>query len=457
MSWSDDTRCLYCEGRLPLYRKITHGQFCSSAHRKAYWQEHERLAVERLHQTHSSLRSYRSLEVHQEAVPYPDLEPETQVRVAAGPELEIDLDQELDPAPSFDVSLYPIPDRSEPPIAASELLSLLEPEFLALDGSSAELVAADPFEYEITLQPLPPSHASGLSTSPLPEGSPVAVWSHVPSPAPQALATWAADRKSSAAEQSEVELCHPRSQEPAAGILAAGRLGLPLTAVLESRSAATATESNLEVLRMEPAPVTSVALEVPPQSDVLLQLLDQQVPHPDQLHALGQFAAHQPALAIACPPPQQFDVTVDTALPPAATLPADRRRLPARFQHRNAAALERCAARARTRRKPHRYFRDCRKPADGEFRGHAGGGISPPNGHDGTSKPWREPVRANARRGRAPNNQLPGVRPFDGGFVGCRLPAHGAGDHGGRGASVHTCSSADLCQETQNRWGCPAR
>jgi hypothetical protein len=59
MSWTDDTRCLYCDGRLPLYKKITHGQFCSTAHRKAYWQEQERLAVERLHQTHHSLRAYR--------------------------------------------------------------------------------------------------------------------------------------------------------------------------------------------------------------------------------------------------------------------------------------------------------------------------------------------------------------------------------------------------------------
>src|SRR5215467_4025198 len=59
MSWSDDIRCLYCDGRLPLYRKITHGQFCSTAHRKAYWQEQERLAVERLNQTHNSLRAYR--------------------------------------------------------------------------------------------------------------------------------------------------------------------------------------------------------------------------------------------------------------------------------------------------------------------------------------------------------------------------------------------------------------
>jgi hypothetical protein len=52
---------LYCDGRLPLYRKITHGQFCSSAHRKAYWQEQERLAVERLHETHDSLQAYRDL------------------------------------------------------------------------------------------------------------------------------------------------------------------------------------------------------------------------------------------------------------------------------------------------------------------------------------------------------------------------------------------------------------
>src|ERR1700733_14751504 len=59
MSWSDDMRCLHCDGKLPLYRKITHGQFCSSTHRKAYWQEQERLAVERLHQTHSSLKAYR--------------------------------------------------------------------------------------------------------------------------------------------------------------------------------------------------------------------------------------------------------------------------------------------------------------------------------------------------------------------------------------------------------------
>src|ERR1700680_3295950 len=59
MSWSSDIRCLYCDRRLPLYRKITSGQFCSTAHRKLYWQEQERLGVERLHQTHDSLRAFR--------------------------------------------------------------------------------------------------------------------------------------------------------------------------------------------------------------------------------------------------------------------------------------------------------------------------------------------------------------------------------------------------------------
>src|SRR6266481_3319620 len=59
MSWSDDIRCLHCDAKLPLYKKITDGQFCSGAHRKAYWKDQERLAVERLHQTHTSLAAYR--------------------------------------------------------------------------------------------------------------------------------------------------------------------------------------------------------------------------------------------------------------------------------------------------------------------------------------------------------------------------------------------------------------
>ena len=60
MAWSGNLRCLYCDGKLPLYRKLTSGQFCSAAHSKSYWQDQERLAVERLHQTHDSLRAYRA-------------------------------------------------------------------------------------------------------------------------------------------------------------------------------------------------------------------------------------------------------------------------------------------------------------------------------------------------------------------------------------------------------------
>ncbi len=59
MSWSDETRCLYCDGKLPLYRKLTNGQFCSTPHQKAYWKEQERLAVEVLHRTHDALMAYR--------------------------------------------------------------------------------------------------------------------------------------------------------------------------------------------------------------------------------------------------------------------------------------------------------------------------------------------------------------------------------------------------------------
>ncbi len=77
MSWSDDMRCLYCDGKLPLYRKITHGQFCSTNHRKAYWQEQERLALERLHQTHTSLKAMRPAAV--ESILGPSVAPETEL------------------------------------------------------------------------------------------------------------------------------------------------------------------------------------------------------------------------------------------------------------------------------------------------------------------------------------------------------------------------------------------
>jgi hypothetical protein len=57
MPRSDEMRCLFCDGKMPLHRKIANGQFCSTAHRKEYWKEQERLAVERLSQTDQTLRA----------------------------------------------------------------------------------------------------------------------------------------------------------------------------------------------------------------------------------------------------------------------------------------------------------------------------------------------------------------------------------------------------------------
>ena len=41
-------RCLLCGKRLALLRKLTDGEFCSSAHRKRYVEEEQKLALARL-------------------------------------------------------------------------------------------------------------------------------------------------------------------------------------------------------------------------------------------------------------------------------------------------------------------------------------------------------------------------------------------------------------------------
>src|ERR1043166_1444587 len=117
MSWSDDMRCLYCDGKLPLYRKITNGQFCSASHRKAYWQEQGRLAVERLHQTHNSLRAYR---------------PAAPLEMAGGPE----------------------PGQLEPVEPAASGLIVVRPAPTA-DHLPA-MMAADPCHYETQFETLHP-------------------------------------------------------------------------------------------------------------------------------------------------------------------------------------------------------------------------------------------------------------------------------------------------------------
>ena len=276
MSWSDDTRCLYCEGRLPLYRKITHGQFCSSAHRKAYWQEQERLAVERLHETHNSLRSYRT-PIQEELAPNPALEPP---RTAATPLLEM--------GPAHVPEEFPL-------TAVCDLLGALSPEVLPRSGSSPELVAADPFEYEFATQPLPPAGVWSVpEPRPLPKGRTVPAWACV---APRPWSTQTAFAEHQAEEAFASALSQPQSAGPAVGIHAAARVTVPLNIATEASQAAAPVESTLQALDVAMAPMTDLALKVRPQSDVLVQLLDQQidqqVPDTAGLRALAQFAAHQ--------------------------------------------------------------------------------------------------------------------------------------------------------------------
>ncbi len=310
MSWSDDTRCLYCEGRLPLYLKVTHGQFCSSAHRKAYWQDQERLAIERLNQTHDSLRSYRSqtqAKALEELASHPALERVQAVRTVL---------QDPDPVlVSNEATQFEAP-QDEAPLTVPESFGLLVPQFLPRGGSWPELVAADPFEYDFARQPLPPSSPGSFpETNPLPEGHPIAGWACL------AARLWtgqAASAEPAAEEEYQVALCHPRSPSPAVAMGAAGRVALPLTAGSEGGRTAGLIETSLQSLEIKPAMVTNVVLEVVPENDVLIQLLDQQVPHPDRLLTLGQFAALASAVGFACPPSEPVDTEAPTTLPAAA-------------------------------------------------------------------------------------------------------------------------------------------
>src|SRR4029077_7223346 len=122
MSWSEDTRCLFCEGRLPLYRKITHGQFCSNEHRKSYWQEQERLAIERLTQTHNSLHANRS-------------------PVHSGPD--------SDPLPIRAVAPLSVPADALPALEVPGVFGLVAGEKIQAQGGTAPfLITTDPLEYE---------------------------------------------------------------------------------------------------------------------------------------------------------------------------------------------------------------------------------------------------------------------------------------------------------------------
>jgi hypothetical protein len=152
MSWSDDTRCLYCDGKLPLYRKLTNGQFCSTPHQKAYWKEQERLAVEVLHRTHDALMAYRPQEdveliigpavgwngSSQPATPTPQ-EPPVQVRVERPREPVMETARPV-PAPA-PVAQTHLSEPAPPPFA--DFLASNFPEGLAPRWTVLPLLEAD--------------------------------------------------------------------------------------------------------------------------------------------------------------------------------------------------------------------------------------------------------------------------------------------------------------------------
>lgn len=113
-------------------------------------------------------------------------------------------------------------------------------------------------------------------------------------------------------------LCHPQSRGPQVGLASARRVGLPISAGSQSQQAFGLALSKPEPIEAKPVVSTHVVLEVAPQNDVLVQLLDQQVPHPDQLLALARFAAQEQPFTPAAQPQERIDSVAETILPTAA-------------------------------------------------------------------------------------------------------------------------------------------
>lgn len=139
MSWSDDTRCLFCDGKLPLFRKLAQGQFCSKQHQEAYWKEQDQLAVEVLHRTHDALQAYKS------AVP-----------------IESILGPTAAPAPA------PVPAPLPAPDVIPELQGLQRQPGLntGIAPEAAKIAAADPVEYELRPHAATPSAVRERSSEP---------------------------------------------------------------------------------------------------------------------------------------------------------------------------------------------------------------------------------------------------------------------------------------------------
>ena len=252
MSWSSDIRCLYCDGKLPLYRKITNGQFCSTAHRKLYWQEQERLGVERLHQTHDSLRAFR-------------------------------------PAEGVEAILgYPVPEAPPPPPPSGIIAATVEPKY----DETPSLIASDPFIYEPDLAPQTPLWApqiAGMPAGELAIEEPAPVAGFIPSLAmPQPR--WPMDRlvipePSPLATQGPVWIPLRSKAALIRDVLAAGVAPMPLHAKSYEGT------RTLEPLRTAMEPCREVSHDAMPAGNALAA--EEDVPRAEKLIALAAFAAHE--------------------------------------------------------------------------------------------------------------------------------------------------------------------
>ncbi len=250
MSWSSDIRCLYCDGKLPLYRKITSGQFCSAGHRKLYWQEQERLGVERLSQTHDSLRAFRPPEGVEAILGYPEV--------------------------------YPQPE--EPPPSG-----IIPPTVTPKYDESPSLVASDPYAYEAELAPQTPLWAPQIVSendieAPAPMAGFISVYS-VPQP------RWPMDRlvvpePNPLSTSGPVWIPLRTMAALVKEVLAAGMAAIPV----EPR--AYEGERKLEPLPPSTQPTRDVAHLVSPTGSAMAPQSDDDVPRADKLIGLAAFAAH---------------------------------------------------------------------------------------------------------------------------------------------------------------------
>lgn len=261
MSWSSDIRCLYCDGRLPLYRKITNGQFCSAPHRKLYWQEQERLGVERLHETHDSLRAFR---------------PPEGVQAILG-------------MPLFEQTIEPAAEDHAPP-PSGMIVATVAPKSL-----SPAPIAMEPFSYDADLPPLAPLWNPGIAAA-VEVGAPAPMAGFVSltsPPQPQ----WPTDR---------MEAAEPKPFLPAVSIRRPLRgTASPGTAVMAGGIAMIPVQPKYyqggrpiePISWTPPLPCREIPRAATPQGDALAPVVHEEdnVPRADSLVALTRFAAREQA------------------------------------------------------------------------------------------------------------------------------------------------------------------